>query len=243
MIAECPRWGKAQPEGRWGGCPGSPAHYAAAMAHISAVCVLHTLHPEPTNPDGTTAIDKRVTGGPVELGPLGLAGDLQADTEHHGGVDQAVYLYADEDADWWAAELGRDIPPGLFGENLRTAGIDLSGTRIGQRLRVGDTVVLEVTAPRTPCVTFARRMDEKNWVRRFTERRAPGAYARVVEPGLLSAGDVVLHLGTPEHEVTVAELLPPVEPGAFERLLVAEGAGAVELSDRLRQKANRAISG
>ena len=213
------------------------------MAHISAVCVFHTLHSEPTNPDGTTAIDKRAITGPVALGPLGLAGDRQADTEHHGGEDQAVYLYADEDADWWAAELGRDIPPGLFGENLRTSGIDLSGTRIGQRLRVGDSVVLEVTAPRTPCVTFARRMDEPHWVRRFTERRAPGAYARVVEPGVISAGAEVVPLAEPGHEVTVGALLPPVEPGSFERLLGAERAGAVELSERLRGKALKAVGG
>lgn len=213
------------------------------MAHISAVCVLHTLHPEPTNPDGTTAIDKRAIAGPVALGPLGLAGDRQADTEHHGGADQAVYLYADEDAAWWAAELGREIPPGLFGDNLRTSGIDLSGTRIGQRFRVGDSLVLEVTAPRTPCVTFARRMDEEHWVKRFTERRAPGAYAQVVEPGVISAGDVVVPLAVPMHEVTVASLLPPVEPGAFARLLDAERSGAVELSERLRNKALKAVGG
>jgi MOSC domain-containing protein YiiM len=211
------------------------------MAHISAVCVLHSLHPEPDNPDGTTAIDKRAVAGAVALGPLGLAGDLQADTAHHGGVDQAVYLYADEDADWWAAELGRDIPPGLFGENLRTVGIDVSATRIGQRFRVGDGPVLEVTAPRTPCVTFARRMDEPHWVKRFTDRRAPGAYARVVQAGVISAGDPLVPLSPPDHDVTVAALLPPVEPGAFRRLLDAERAGAVQLSDRLRRKAVTAV--
>jgi MOSC domain-containing protein YiiM len=213
------------------------------MAHISAVCVLHRLRPEPDNPDGTTAIDKRPVAGPVAVGPLGVAGDLQVDREHHGGVDQAVYLYADEDAQWWAAELGRDIPPGLFGENLRTVGIDLSATRIGQRFRVGDGPVLEVTAPRTPCMTFARRMDEPHWVKRFTDRRAPGAYARVVEPGAISAGDPVVPLPSPDHDVTVAALLPPVEPGAFQRLLDAERAGAVELSGRLRRKAVTAVGG
>ena len=213
------------------------------MAHISAVCVFHTLHPEPTNPDGTTAIDKREIAGPVALGTLGLAGDRQADTEHHGGADQAVYLYADEDADRWASELSRDIPPGLFGENLRTTGVDLSATRIGQRFRVGESVVLEVTAPRTPCVTFARRMGEEHWVRRFTERRAPGAYARVVEPGAISAGDEIVPLAMPAHDVTVADLLPPVEPGSFTRLLAAEDSGAVELSDRLRSKALKAVGG
>jgi MOSC domain-containing protein YiiM len=214
------------------------------MAHISAVCVLHTLHPEPSNPDGTTAIDKRGIPGPVAVGPLGVAGDRQSDTEHHGGADQAVYLYADEDAHWWSRELGRDIPPGLFGENLRTSGIDLGATRIGQRLRIGGSgLILEVTAPRTPCATFARRMDEPHWVRRFTERRAPGAYARVIAPGEVQPGDEVVPLAQPQHGVTVADLLPPVEPGAYERLLVAERDHAVELGDRLRSRALRAAAG
>jgi MOSC domain-containing protein YiiM len=212
------------------------------MAHISAVCVLHTLHPEPDNPDGTTSIDKRALAGPVAMGALGLAGDRQSDTENHGGADQAVYLYADEDADWWAHELGREIPPGLFGENLRTSGIDVSGIRIGQWLHIGDSVVLEVTAPRTPCATFARRMGEPHWVRRFTERRAPGAYARVLQTGVVCQGDPVLAMPAPAHDVTVAALLPPVEPGAFARLLVAERAGTVELTERVRRKALKAVS-
>ncbi len=213
------------------------------MAHISAVCVLHTLHPEPGNPDGTTAIDKRALAGPVPVGPLGLVGDRQSDTTHHGGADQAVYLYADEDADWWARELGREIPAGLFGENLRTSGIDLSRTRIGQVLRVGEDVVLEVTSPRTPCATFARRMGEPHWVRRFTERRAPGAYTRVLQAGVLCAGDPILTMPAPAHDVTVAALLPPAEPGALERLLAAERSGAVELAERVRATAMKAVGG
>ena len=217
------------------------AHYAAAMAHISAVCVLHALLPDPPDSDGRTAIDKRPVRGPVAVGPLGLEGDRQVDTEHHGGVDQAVYLYSDEDADWWAGELGRDIPPGLFGENLRTSGIDLSAARIGQQLRVGEALVLEVTAPRTPCSTFARRMGEPHWVKRFTQRRAPGAYARVVEPGAVEVGDEVVVLTEPAHDVSVAAVMPPVESGAFARLLDAERAGTVALSDRLRTAARKSL--
>ena len=207
------------------------------MPRVTAVCVLHALLAEPTNPDGTTAIDKRAIDGRVPVGPLGLAGDRQMDRRHHGGAEFAVYLYADEDAAWWAAELGRDIPPGLFGENLRTSGLDLSGTRIGQRWRVGEALVLEVTACRTPCATFARRMGEPHWVKQFTQRRAPGAYARVVVPGAVGVGDQVVPLGQPDHDVTVADVLPPVEPGAFARLLDAERAGAVDLSERMRRAA------
>ena len=87
-------------------------------AVVTAVCLVHTLLPEVTNPDRLTAIDKRAVGFAVQAGPLGLAADLVKDFRHHGGIEQAVYLYADEDAAWWAAELGREISPGLFGAGL-----------------------------------------------------------------------------------------------------------------------------
>ncbi len=210
------------------------------MAQITAVCVLHQLLAEPSNPDGTTAIDKRPVSGPVDVGSLGLAGDDQSDKRHHGGQDQAVYLYADEDADWWAAELGRDIAPGLFGENLRTTGIDLSTTLIGQRWRIGESgLIVEVTSPRDPCATFARRMGEPQWVRRFTQRRAPGAYVRVVEPGIVAAGDQVVAVNAPDHDVTVADVMVPAAEGAAARLLAAERSGRLHLTPRMRTSATK----
>lgn len=213
------------------------------MARITAVCVVHALLPNPPGSGVLTAIDKRPVGGRVAVGPLGLAGDRQMDTVDHGGADQAVYLYADEDAAWWAAELGRDIPPGLFGENLRTSGIDLSATRIGQRLRIGDSgLVVEVTAARNPCVTFARRMAEPHWVKRFTQHRAPGAYVQVATTGTVAAGDAILAFPAPDHDVTVADILTPPKPGAMARLVDAERSGAVELSVRLRRAALRSAA-
>src|SRR3712207_4659877 len=94
---------------------------------VTAVAVVHTFLPNAHRPVGTTAIDKRAVDGPVRLDVDGLAGDTQCDRRHHGGTYQAVYAYADEDAAWWSRELGRPIPPGLFGENLRTSGVDVSG--------------------------------------------------------------------------------------------------------------------
>ena len=63
---------------------------------------------------------------------LGMAGDRQLGSSH-GGKDKAVYAYSDEDADWWADELSREIPSGLFGENLRTHGLATSGAVIGEQ--------------------------------------------------------------------------------------------------------------
>src|SRR4029079_7968012 len=93
--------------------------------------------------------------GPRGSGLTGLAGDRVFGVDVHGGDDQAVYAYAREDLDAWQAELGRELPAGVFGENVTTSGVDITGALIGERWRVGDTVVLEVSRPRIPCETFA----------------------------------------------------------------------------------------
>ena len=144
--------------------------------------------------------------GPKRRGhprPNGLAGDIVCATVHHGGTDQAVYAYAREDLDWWERELGYELPPGRFGENLTTRGLDLTGTLVGERWRIGGSVVLQATSPRIPCATFAHRMGEPQWVRRFTARGATGTYLRVVTPGKVRAGDRIEVTRRPGHTVTI----------------------------------------
>jgi MOSC domain-containing protein YiiM len=175
---------------------------------IVSVNVVHALTPDALGSLDLTAIDKRGQGGRVHVGPLGLTGDDQVDKQHHGGVEQAVYAYAGEDAAWWAAELGYEITPGRFGENLTTIGLDVTGAVLGERWRVGhDGLVLEVTSPRAPCVTFQGWMDEPHWVKRFTDHGAPGAYFRVIAEGTVGAGDEVEVVHQPDHGVTIGEVL------------------------------------
>ncbi|KJR07364.1 MOSC domain-containing protein [Gordonia sihwensis] len=169
------------------------------MAAVTAICVVQELRPDPGSV-GTTAIDKRPVAGPVKIGEYGAYADVQADRKHHGGPDKALYAYAQEDADFWAAELGRDIPPGRFGENLRTVGIDVNGARVGERWRIGEQVVVEVTSPRIPCQTFARWMGEdgRGWVKRFAQSGRVGPYLRVVQRGSIEAGDEIVVLSVPD---------------------------------------------
>jgi MOSC domain-containing protein YiiM len=150
-----------------------------------------------------SAIGKAPVEGRVAVAGVNLAGDEQADRRVHGGPDKAVYAYASEDAAWWARELGRDVPPGMFGENLTTAGVDVSGAVIGERWRVG-TVELEVCQPRLPCFKLGLRFGDLQMVRRFGEASRPGAYLRIVREGELQAGDAFEVLSRPEHGVTVA---------------------------------------
>jgi MOSC domain-containing protein YiiM len=154
---------------------------------------------------GTTAIDKRPISGPVEIGPLGPAGDEHADPVNHGGLYQAVYAYAQEDAEFWEAELERQLWLGAFGENLSTRGVDASGAVSGERWHVG-TTVLQVTTPRIPCTIFAGFWDVPDLIKRFTRAARPGAYLRVLEPGVITAGDRIDVLDRPPHGVTVSEL-------------------------------------
>ncbi|MGD0554004.1 MAG: MOSC domain-containing protein [Streptosporangiaceae bacterium] len=165
---------------------------------------------------GRTGIAKQpVTGpvavfdpGPKRVGhphPNGLAGDNVCTTEHHGGTDQAVYAYAREDLDWWERELGYDLPSGRFGENLTTEGLDLTHAVVGERWRIG-TAVLQATSPRIPCATFAHRMGEPKWVKRFTIHGATGTYLRVIVPGEIKVGDRIEVIRRPEHDVTIGQI-------------------------------------
>lgn len=170
------------------------------MPRLVAVCVVRQLRPD-AGSVGVTAIDKGAVDGPVRVGPYGVHADVQADRKHHGGLDKALYAYAAEDAAFWESELGRDLPPGWFGENLRVEGLDVNAARIGERWRIGDRVEVEVTMPRTPCQTFARWVggeDARGWVKRFSNERRLGPYLRVVQGGRVQAGDEIVVVHRPE---------------------------------------------
>jgi len=179
-----------------------------------------------------TGIDKRPVAGPVTvkvprakgMGMVGLAGDRVYDVREHGGPDRAVYAYAREDLDFWAAQLGRPLPDGVFGENLTTEGAEVNGALIGERWRVGPTVVLEASGPRIPCGTFEGWLAQAGWIKRFALTGRPGTFFRVIEPGEIQAGDEIEIVHRPGHDVTVALTFRAllVEPELLPRLLVAD---------------------
>lgn len=144
-------------------------------------------HPNRTE---TTGIFKQPVTGPVRIGRLGLEDDFIASEKHHGGPDQAVYIYGAVDYDWWSRELGRDLAPGTFGENLTVSELECARFSIGDRLTIG-AVTLEVSAARIPCGTLARRMNDPQFVKRFRDAERPGLYCRVLREGIVQAGDEV----------------------------------------------------
>jgi MOSC domain-containing protein YiiM len=151
-----------------------------------------------------TGIDKRPASGRVRVFDHHVDGDTIGDPSVHGGPDQAVYAYAREDAAWWSAQLGRDVAPGVFGENFSTSGVDVTGAVIGERWAIG-SAVLEVSCPRVPCRTFAGFWDVPNLVKWFTEVGRPGAYLRICVEGDVGAGDPIEVVHRPAHGVTLGE--------------------------------------
>ncbi len=189
---------------------------------------------------GKSGIFKRPMDTPVLVTALGLQGDAICDTENHGGVDQAVYVYGVPDYRWWSRELGRDLAPGTFGENVTVADLESADLSIGDRLLIG-RVVLEVTAPRIPCVTLARRMDDSAFLKRFRAAERPGVYCRVLSEGTVRAGDAVRYEPYAGEALTVRALFrdffaPQRDAAALRQQLVAPIAirARVEKEQQLR---------
>jgi MOSC domain-containing protein YiiM len=141
-------------------------------------------------PFGKTGIFKRPVSGPVRITSLGIPEDVVMDKKHHGGPDQAVYVYGSTDYDYWSKELGRQVLPGTFGENLTIEGLESARISIGDRLHIGE-LTLQVTSPRIPCKTLAVVMGDPDFIKRFREAARPGIYCRVLQEGQVQAGDPV----------------------------------------------------
>ena len=159
---------------------------------------------------GYTSMEKTVVEGPVKVHRNGVVGDVVSDTKHHGGPDQAVYVFAREDLDLWGERIGLELRDGQFAENLTTEGIDVNEAEIGERWRIG-SVVLEVCHIRTPCNDFKNWVglvggDNKAWVKRFSLEARPGPYLRVLEEGVLQAGDEIEVIHRPGHGLTASDL-------------------------------------
>lgn len=186
----------------------------------------------------TTAIWKAPVSGRVRASGTNLEGDEQADHRYHGGPDKAVYAYALEDNQWWAAELGRPLGPGTMGENLTLAGVDVTNAVVGERWAVG-SAVFEVCQPRTPCAKLGLRMGDRQFPKRFAAAGRPGAYVRIHAEGDVGAGDEVRVVHRPAHGLTVAEVARARsrDPVALRRMLAAP-----ELADdRVRWAVERGL--
>jgi MOSC domain-containing protein YiiM len=176
---------------------------SARVLSINITSVVH--QGEWTGSEGRTGIDKRSVAGPIDFKDNGVVGDRVIDTNVHGGYDQAVYAYAQEDAQWWEKEIGEEITAGRFGENLTTEGIDVNAALVGEQWKIG-SVILEVSQPRIPCRVFAGFWKRATLIKDFTQAGRPGAYLRIIQEGTATAGDSIEVIFKPDHAVSISDL-------------------------------------
>ena len=181
--------------------------------------------------------------GRVGLGPLGLAGDEQADTVHHGGPEKAVLCYAAANYPRWRSGEGPDLPLGAFFENvtLDIPGWDETTLRLGETWRLGSAVV-QVSEPRQPCYKLAKRWGIDDLVVRVQRTGMSGWYLRVLETGDVGAGDAVARLadsvGPTLREASVVVQGLTDDADLIRRVLAFEG-----LPTRWRPRIERRLAG
>jgi MOSC domain-containing protein YiiM len=192
-----------------------------------------------------TGINKEEIAQPVQLTELGLVGDFIASKKHHGGPDQAVYIYTEPDYRWWVEELQGPLAYGTFGENLVISELESAPVAAGDRLVIGSgdsAVILEATSPRIPCNTLAAVMNDPHFPKRFRVAARPGIYCRVIRAGSLQAGLPVSYQPCGGERVTMLEQFvdfyePETSRAGIQRLLNAPIAIRTRnhLEDRLQK--------
>jgi MOSC domain-containing protein YiiM len=154
----------------------------------------------------STGIFKQPVSGPVPLRTLNLDGDSQADLTVHGGPNKAVYGYPSEHYDFWRQELpGTDLPWGAFGENFTTDGLSEDDLHIGDRLQIGDAILM-VRQPRMPCFKLAAKFQRDDMIQRFQHSGRTGFYFSVDQEGTVNAGNSFVFLSREPQAITIAEM-------------------------------------
>jgi MOSC domain-containing protein YiiM len=208
------------------------------MSFVISVNIAKTIHAgDWTGSEGRTGIDKRPVNHAVRFENNGVAGDSVIDTKVHGGYDKAVYAYAIEDTLWWQEQIGKPINHGAFGENLTIQGVDINRSIIGERWRIGSTV-LEVSEPRIPCRVFAGFWQRPSLIKEFTDAKRSGTYLRIITEGEIKAGDSIEMIYRPEHQITILDIF---SAKAGDREKIVEISQVTELSDKYRQWAKNLI--
>jgi MOSC domain-containing protein YiiM len=173
----------------------------------------------PFRGDEASAIAKAPAGAPVAVGPLGLAGDQQADHVHHGGRDKAIHHYPFDHYAFWRGEIG-DHPllsaPGGFGENISTLGLTDHDVCLGDRFRLG-TALVEVSHGRQPCWKIGHRFQIPRLTAMVVETARAGWYYRVIEGGKVMAGDRLELVERSLPDWTIARLFDVLVAGGHKR--------------------------
>ncbi|HTV98335.1 MAG TPA: MOSC and FAD-binding oxidoreductase domain-containing protein [Steroidobacteraceae bacterium] len=153
-----------------------------------------------------TGVFKEPVVGRRMVRRLNIDGDGQGDLKGHGGEHRAVLVYQLDSYRHWQRELGRsEFAFGQFGENFTVDGLPDREVCVGDRFRIGDAS-FEVTQPRVTCYRVGIRMDEPRMAALLVAHGRPGFYLRVLEEGLVGAGDEIVKIFDGPERMTIAQI-------------------------------------
>ncbi|MEM8726082.1 MAG: MOSC domain-containing protein [Pseudomonadota bacterium] len=212
------------------------------MTHfVEAIC---TGTARPFNGVETSAIAKRPRDGIVQILEEGFAPDEQADRRVHGGPEMAIHLYPVDHHAYWRDQLG-DVDllkePGAFGSNLAVSGLTESDVHIGDRFRLG-TTLLEISQPRQPCWKIEHRFQEKGMVAKIIKTGRCGWYFRVLDIGDAQSGDALERVETGHADWTVERAFAALVAGKGSSEDYRELADMERLAPKLRERASKKLS-
>ncbi len=188
-----------------------------------------------------TAAHKEPVAGPVAVGRLGLAGDEQGNRKVHGGPDKAVLVYPFGHYAAWR-EAGIDVPEGGLFENITLDGPTEADVRLGDVWQLG-TARVQVTQPRRPCRTIADRWGRPGLAREVQEEGRTGFYLRVLDEGVVAAGDTMVLLERPAGAVSAAEVSRVMNLDRRDQAGIEALLAAPELPEAWRSTLTRRLAG
>jgi MOSC domain-containing protein YiiM len=191
----------------------------------------------------SSAINRRPVEGPTLLTKDGFEGDQVSDQRVHGGPDKAACCFPLEHYAHFSQQLGRELAPPSFGENLTLEGLVEADVCIGDVLQLGAATV-QISQPRQPCQKLALKHAAPELPRWIVQTGYTGFYVRVLTPGPVARGDRVTLIQRPNLAITVAHLIrqryaTPPDAVALRRILDS----APQLAPSWRQQLERRIAG
>jgi len=182
-----------------------------------------------------TGIYKKPVTGRLALRRLNLDGDRQADLSVHGGPYKAVYAYPSEHYADWRRELpDGDLPWGMFGENFTTEGLREDQLHVGDRLRIGSSIVM-VRQPRMPCYKLAAKFQRDDMIERFLHSGRSGLYFSVEQEGEVGEGDSFELISQVSQAITIAEMNRLFFPDKYNRSLLEKAIATTALPEDWRE--------
>jgi MOSC domain-containing protein YiiM len=179
---------------------------------------------------------KIITGGAKKPVPRALLrfenldGDRQADRVNHGGFEKAVCVYPFDHYPYWNRQLGRDLKPGAFSENLTVSGAIETEVCVGDVFRIGEAMV-QVSQPRMPCSKLAGKNGSKMLPKLIGDTGYTGFYMRVLSEGLVAADDSFDLVRAHPERITIAEVNSIIYEKSYDVALIKRLAELAEFSE------------